>query len=206
MGTVRIDQNAEVTFPVSSAGALVTGLAPGVFTVTVVAPDGSTLLAPAPSVAELGGKAGVYTCTVPALFFTTNGAGTYEVVIEVSAPAGVIQRELVVVDEERKVEVSVTFDAAANTIRCNSWLVGPRGIDAGVADATIRLYDQAGTALVAQVDAAAADAQGVFSFDIPAPSFAVGETETYFVATIDGAGPPLRTYSGRVGATFSRTS
>jgi hypothetical protein len=112
----------------------------------------------------------------------------------------------VVVDEERKVEVSVTFDAAANTIRCNSWLAGPRGVDPNVQDATIRLYDQSGTALAAQVAAAAADAQGVFSFDIPAPAFAVGETATYFVASIDALGPPLRTYDGRVGATFSRTS
>jgi hypothetical protein len=204
MYTTRIDQTLRVFFPVSSAGALVTGLLPGIFTAVVVNPQNTATSTPA--VAE-STKLGVYYFDVLSSFFVTHGAGMYGVTVEVSVPAVVVSDSIQVVDEEADVQLSVTFDAAANTIRANSWLRRERGLDvAGLTNATLRLYDRTGTALVVLQTTVSPDAQGTFPFNFAAPAFAVGETETYFVCTIDDAGPPARTFRNVVGTTFSRTS
>jgi len=70
------------SFVVVNAGLLVTGLAPGVFTVTVVNPANTATNNPA--VAQSAVKAGLYYFTIPTAFITANGVGEYGVVIEVN--------------------------------------------------------------------------------------------------------------------------
>lgn len=203
----RIDQPTVVRFPVVSAGALVTGLPSNAFLANIIAPDG-TLLAPSPTVTEstLGG---VYQFTVPALYWFTHGAGSYAYTVVMSAPApiGVFSDWVQVLDEVGDVRVSVTFDAVANTIRANTSLATDLGQKlTGLSNATLQLFDRSGTALTSLATTVAPDAQGTFPFNIPAPAFLVGETETYFVATVADVGPPSRVWRSIVGATFSRTS
>jgi len=203
----RIDQSSVVRFPVISAGALVTGLASGDFAVSVVAPDG-TVLSPAPAVTE-SPRAGVYQFTVSAAFWIAHGAGSYiyTVVMSAPAPVGVFSDWVQVLDEAGYVRLSVTFDAIANTIRANASLATDLGQKTtGLSNATLQLFDRTGASLTTLATTASPDAQGTFAFNIAAPAFLVGETETYFVVTVAEAGPPARVWRSIVGATFSRTS
>lgn len=203
----RLDQPLVVRFPVISAGALVTGLATGDFVVSVVAPSGS-ILSPAPAVTE-SPLSGVYQFTVPQTFWAAQGTGSYIYAVVQSAPAPInVQSDIIqVLDKSAAVQLSVTFDPIANTLRLNSWLETDLGLQATlVSNATCRLYNQAGTALTTLYTTAAPDAQGTFTFNIPAPAFLVGETETYFVVTVEDAGLPARTWTSIIGTTFSRTS
>jgi hypothetical protein len=177
----------------------------------VVVNPGDTATA-TPSVAESAALAGLYYFDVPATFWATNGVGAYKAraVVGVPGPALVREFDIEVIDDEAEVQVSLTWDAAANMLRVNSWLRRHTSLEtAGLQNATVRLYDRTGVALAALQTTVAPDAQGVFAFNFAAPAFAVGETETYLVASIeqlDPAATPVRTYRGVVGATFSRTS
>lgn len=207
MQLIQIDQPLVFYFPVVSAGALVTGLLAGAFTVTVEAPDG-TLLSPVPAVSQ-STKPGVYQFTVPSSFWAAHGAGMYIATIEVGAPGPttVFWDNIQVVDLGAEVGLSVTFDAAANTLRAHAWLATSLGQKlAGLSNATLQLFDRTGTALTTLATTPTPDAQSVFAFNVPAPAFLVGETETYFVVAIQDAGLPARTWRTVVGATFSRTS
>ncbi len=196
-----LDQDLIIRFPVASAGALVGGLASG-FAVTVFAPDGTTTTAP--TVTETA-TAGVYSFTIPAAFFTAEGAGAYLALVVQTAPA---PDAVVAIDIDAfepagpKVGASITYDAAANTLRAHAWLETERGLRVtGATDATFRLWDRSGTALVVLQTDAAPDAQGIFAFNVAAPAFAIGETATYAIVTVVYAGV---TYRACVGATFSR--
>ena len=68
-------------FVAVNAGLLVAGLAPGVFTVTVVDPADAATNTPA--VAESAVKPGLYHFTIPSAFITANGVGEYGVAIQV---------------------------------------------------------------------------------------------------------------------------
>ena len=71
----------------SSKGALITGAVGGDFTVTVVDPPDST--SSTLTVSESTQKSGLYTFLIPSAFITTNGIGSYGVVIEVAKTTSV---------------------------------------------------------------------------------------------------------------------
>ena len=66
-------------------GTLKTGIVPGDFTVTVVAPDDSATSAP--SVSESTQKPGLYQFDVSGAFLTTHGAGNYATSVEINVAA-----------------------------------------------------------------------------------------------------------------------
>jgi hypothetical protein len=203
MQTVRQDQNLEFFFPVVSAGALVTGLLNAAFTVTLVAPSGAvTVLGPVTETAKLG----VYTVAIGFASWTV--PGMYAITIEVGAPGptDVISDEIYVLQPEGEAQASVTFDAAANTIRVNAWLMEDVGQKTtNLFSATLRLFDRTGVALTALLTQTTPDANGVFEFDVPAPAFVIGETETYFVLVLTTNNPTV-VHQAIIGVTFSRTN
>ena len=194
-----------VFFPVSVAGVLVPGLLPGAFTCTLVEPLGTAVDVLA--VTESLSLPGLYYATTNAGFFTTYGTGDYSMLVTVAAPASVILEHVRIVDPDGEPKLGLTWDAAASVVRAHVWL--ERGIGqvlTGLSNATFRLYDRTGVALTALATTAAADAQGVFAFNVATPSLPVGETATYAVITVDDAGLPARTWRTVVACTFSRTS
>lgn len=203
-----LTQALRVRFPVVTAGALVPGLLPAAFTVVVQAPSGVTT---ALAVAE-SGALGTYYLDIPATFWANNGVGAYSVIVSVAAPnAQVFTQDVLVLDELAEVLGSVTYDAGANQIRAHLWLQRSTGVDLnGLQNATARLYDRTGAALSALQTTASPDAQGMFAFNFgPGVAFPVGDTETYLVVALEQVYPAatsVRTYTGRVGVTFSRTS
>lgn len=206
MQITRIDQNLRVFFEVDVAGALAVALTGGNFTVTVLNPQNSAILSPAPTVAA-SLKLGVYYFDVPSSFFATHGVGMYSALIEIPSLPQIKFETIQVRDELAKIEASVTLDPQANLLRVNAWLMRDQGQDlTGLSNATMRLFRYDGTALIALATTASPDAQGVFAFNVAAPALAVGETATYVDLTMDKAGPPVRTYRAKVGVTFSRTS
>jgi hypothetical protein len=85
-------------FAVSQAGMLVSGLVPGDFTFTIMAPDAAT--STTATVTE-STKGGLYYADVPSAFMVTHGAGTYGIVIEVNAaPTQVVASHTLVVSEQ----------------------------------------------------------------------------------------------------------
>lgn len=201
----QINQSLRIHFAVSAAGVPVPGLVAGDFTAVLVDPDdsASSVLVVAESLP------GLYYVDVPAAFWATNGLGAYVLRVVVAAPALVIEQQVEVYDEA-SVQVSLTWDSSANQLRVNTWLQRAATQElVGLQNATVRLFDRTGVALVVLQTTVAPDAQGVFGFNFAAPTFLVGETETYLVATIDQLDPaatPVRSYRGVVGCTFSRTS
>ena len=183
-----------VFFDVTVAGAPVTGLLTGNFTVSVVRPDDGAVHSSA--VSESGLVGGLYYFDVPAAFWTATGM--YKAHVVSATPALVFVQDIEVEDDDAQVEASVTWDAATNTVRVHSWLVRRLGQALAPTAATVQLFDEAGTALSA-VEAGALDAQGVFFASFAAPTIGVGETAAYLVAVIDS-------YTSVIGLTFARSS
>ena len=111
-------------------------------------------------------------------------------------------------EEDAAVRQSFTLDATSNSIIVNSWLeISGTGIDSNVSNATLILYRNDGSILATPASALGPIIQGVFRFVIfPIPGLNLGETGAFSVATIDYAGPPLRTIRGVTGVTFSRSA
>lgn len=79
MITAKIADGARISWIVKdSSGNLVSGLDPGAFTVTVVAPDMATTTTVAVAEAGVGG---VYYFDIPSSFFGDNGTGVYGILI-----------------------------------------------------------------------------------------------------------------------------
>jgi hypothetical protein len=100
-------------FVVENLGALVTGLLPGVFTVTIVDPADAATNTPA--VAESVSKLGLYMFTIPSAFITANGVGEYGVVIEINKPAPPPPRIVDVISAVLKVSQE-DFDSLAESL------------------------------------------------------------------------------------------
>lgn len=205
MPTGKLDSPLRIFMAVTSGGALVPGLLPGAFVVTVVDPTGAFTATPA--VAAATAQPGLYYFDVPAAFLSLHGVGQYAYTAVIASQSQTLSGSFGVIDPTQGVSASLTFDAGANTLRIQTWLDGPNGQDATqVENATVRLFDQAGAPLTTLATTTTPDAQGVFAFNVPAPAFPVGEIETYLVVTIQKVGPPTRTYTDIAGVTFSRTS
>ena len=99
------------------------------------------------------------------------------------------------------VQGNVTYDPSSNILRAHSWLLSAGAVETTGDDATFRLFDRSGTALIALTTDAAPDANGVFAFNVTAPSFSLGETACYAVFSVDVGTDTYRTV---VGMTFSR--
>ena len=216
----RLDQPGIILFPAVAGGALVTGLADVDFVVTVVSPSGGPVTGPF-VVHENGSKPGLYSFRVPVDTLQVKGAGTYIYTVEIGAPvSNVVVDTFEVVDEAGEVRANVSYDAAANTLRINTWLHRERGTEPLPFNGepptppapemptlgTFQLYSQEGVALTSSVFSTSPDNQGVFSFDVNAPAFPLGQTAAYAVVAIETPGPPDRTYRDVIGLTFSRAS
>lgn len=100
-----------------------------------------------------------------------------------------------------------TYVASSNQIIVNTQLeVANQAVQSNVNNAKITLHNAAGVVLIATLTDPTPDAQGVFQFTVPSPLFALGETATYSVATVDHLGPPVRTYRSVQFVTFSRVT
>lgn len=102
---------------------------------------------------------------------------------------------------------AVTVDPSAGpSVRLNVWVEDVDGqVTANIANCVVNLYTQAGVLLSGPHTDAAADAQGVFAVTFVDPGFAVGQTATYFVVTVDVGLVPVTT-RGVIGVTFARSS
>lgn len=111
-----------------------------------------------------------------------------------------------IAEEQGAVRQSYTLDPVANAITVNVWVeIDGVQVTTGLSNANLTLFTSAGVSLAAPSAVASPTFQGVFRFVIsPAPSFALGETATVSIVTVDYAGLPARTIRGVTGVTFSR--
>ena len=97
-----------------------------------------------------------------------------------------------------------TLDVTTNTIYINTWLeINDQIIQSSISNGTTRIYDIDGNPLTALSAGVGPDTNGIFKFSIASPGFAIGETGTYSIATIDFNGT---TFRGVTAITFSRSS
>lgn len=145
-----------------------------------------------------GDFAVVYTVYSDAGFTTL--AGNYELALDqlrITAFA--------LAEEAGKVMQSFTFDAGTDSIIVNVWLeIDSAQVTSGLSNATLTMFDSTAGSLATPPAQVVPVGQGVFRFVVPNPGFPVGEYATFAVATIDHAGPPIRTFRGITGVTFSR--
>ena len=110
----RVADGVRVYFAAVDQGSLVSGMAPGDFTATAVAPD-TTTSTTAP-VSETAGKAGLYTFLVPSAFLTANGPGAYAIVVEANGAVTDVKVDLVRVGERDADDVFSVSQAVLGSV------------------------------------------------------------------------------------------